>query len=214
MAMLKLNPENDGLHWELAGTPNDLDDFRALAMRGGKELDYAGTMDFIGVWLNHLREHGFGFKPGEPVFGIKADRSGPIHYLPGTIHELAEESGRLCKMLEAQAIAQEPKFGSARDSIPIPPNPQTSSVSESSPVRRMKRVDLSRYLDGANLTEKQHQCASLKWEYGLSISQIAKELAIHRKTVDEHIQSAQKKMDRSGQYDAVQKHLARFNLDD
>jgi DNA-binding NarL/FixJ family response regulator len=143
---------------------------------------------------------------------VKPDGSDPQHYLTGTIHELPKESARLCKMLEAKTVQEE----FAKGKIDSSPGTPLKAVEPpiTSPARRTKNVDLSRYLDGAKLTEKQYKCASLKWEYGLSVSQIAKELAIHRKTVGEHIQSAQNKMNRSGQYEAVKKHLARFNLDD
>lgn len=75
-------------------------------------------------------------------------------------------------------------------------------------ITRKKKVDLSRYLDTANLTEKQYECSSLRWEYGLSVSVIALELGRTRKTVDQHIQAAQAKMRSSGQYENVKKKLS------
>jgi DNA-binding CsgD family transcriptional regulator len=75
---------------------------------------------------------------------------------------------------------------------------------------RKKKVDLGRYLHTANLTEKQYECSSLRWEYGLSISDIAKELGRSRKAVDQHIHAAQAKMRLSGQYENVKKKLSQL----
>jgi DNA-binding CsgD family transcriptional regulator len=74
--------------------------------------------------------------------------------------------------------------------------------------RHEKKQDLSRYLDAAKLTDRQYQCASLRWEYGLAVSQIARELKRHRKTVDQHIHSAQAKMRSSGLNEKMQKRLS------
>lgn len=74
--------------------------------------------------------------------------------------------------------------------------------------RRAKKINLSRYLEEAHLTEKQYKCASLRWEYGQSVSQIARELKLHRKTVDQHIDSAQVKMRSFGLYEMVKKRLS------
>lgn len=74
----------------------------------------------------------------------------------------------------------------------------------------VKKQDLSRYLDVANLTEKQYQCASLRWEYNLSMSEIARRLQKHRATVAQHIQSAQTKMRSAGLYEKVKKRLSRI----
>ena len=90
--------------------------------------------------------------------------------------------------------------------------PQAQAVAPSDATRHAKRVkktDLSRYLEQARLTDKQYECASLRWEYGLSVSQIARELKIHRKTVDQHVESAQSKMRSTGLYEKLKRRLAR-----
>jgi DNA-binding CsgD family transcriptional regulator len=56
-----------------------------------------------------------------------------------------------------------------------------------------KKTDLSRYLDGSKLTDKQRECVSLQLEYGMPVAAIARRLGITRKTVDEHIAAANKK---------------------
>ena len=75
---------------------------------------------------------------------------------------------------------------------------------------RIKRAELSRYLDTANLTERQYECSSLKWEYGLDVSEIARELDVTRRTVDNHIRAAQVKIDASRKYEKRRKMLAQI----
>jgi RNA polymerase sigma factor (sigma-70 family) len=58
-----------------------------------------------------------------------------------------------------------------------------------------KKLDLSRYIVRAgNLTERQRECFSLRFERGLSISEIARKMGVHNKTVYEHIEQAKKKL--------------------
>jgi len=77
-----------------------------------------------------------------------------------------------------------------------------------------KKQDISRYLDIASLTDKQYQCASLKWEYSLSVSEIARQLHISRKTVGQHIEYAQRKMRSAGLYEKMKKGLSKVRLED
>ena len=55
-----------------------------------------------------------------------------------------------------------------------------------------KKADLSKYTDV--LTEKQAMAFSLKYEYGLQLSEIASRMAVDRKTAYEHIESANRKI--------------------
>jgi len=57
-----------------------------------------------------------------------------------------------------------------------------------------KQIALSRYMDQAQLTDRQRECLSLKVEYGLPVIAIAERLHIHRKTVDEHIEAANRRI--------------------
>jgi DNA-directed RNA polymerase specialized sigma24 family protein len=75
----------------------------------------------------------------------------------------------------------------------------------------VKKRDLSRFLDCAGLTERQHQCASLRWECELSVSAIARELNIRRITVDEHLKYARRKMEASGQYEKIRENFSEVN---
>jgi predicted DNA-binding protein (UPF0251 family) len=60
-----------------------------------------------------------------------------------------------------------------------------------------KERDYSEMFDAANLTDVQRETASLAWEYGLRPTQIAKRLGKHRKTVEECLAAARKKVDES-----------------
>lgn len=107
MATLNVDVETGRTHWTLAGEPTSMDEFNALAARGAREVTYQGGISLIDAWLNFLRENEPVFKPADPVIGMKADGSGPRHFLPGMIHEVATHSARLCKKLETRAIQQE-----------------------------------------------------------------------------------------------------------
>jgi len=60
-----------------------------------------------------------------------------------------------------------------------------------------KKLDLTSYLVRAGLTDRQYQCFSLRFEYGLKKSEIARRLSIDRRTVDEHIAAADVKIEKS-----------------
>ncbi|MBZ5532787.1 MAG: LuxR C-terminal-related transcriptional regulator [Acidobacteriia bacterium] len=74
-----------------------------------------------------------------------------------------------------------------------------------------KTADLSQYLDEAQLTDRQRECFSLKFEYGLRFSAIAHRLGISRKTVDEHIAAARRRMEWSKVKDKIKAKKARLN---
>ena len=57
-----------------------------------------------------------------------------------------------------------------------------------------QKADFSNYFDAARLTEKQRECASLRWEYALSVSEIARRLGKDRKTVQDLLAATKKKM--------------------
>lgn len=57
-----------------------------------------------------------------------------------------------------------------------------------------KQHDLSRHFDGVKLTDRQREIMSLRLEHGLPFAQIARRLGLHRRTVDEHYQRGQNKL--------------------
>jgi len=76
---------------------------------------------------------------------------------------------------------------------------------------RRKKRDLTRYLVGAGLTDRQYECISLRLEYGLNQSQIARRLGITRKTVIEHITAAEIKLERQGGKEKSDRNFAKTN---
>jgi predicted DNA-binding protein YlxM (UPF0122 family) len=62
-------------------------------------------------------------------------------------------------------------------------------------VRKNDLSQYSHYMD--NLTEKQRLAFSLKFEYALGLTQIASRMGIDRKTADEHIKAAVKKINQA-----------------
>jgi len=80
------------------------------------------------------------------------------------------------------------------------------------PVERgQKQQDLSKYLDGAQLTERQRECQSLRFEYGLSVADIAKRLGVNRTTVAEHLVAANRKLEKADARNRSAKNRAKVN---
>jgi DNA-binding CsgD family transcriptional regulator len=71
-----------------------------------------------------------------------------------------------------------------------------------------KKQDLGRYFHG--LTDRQHDCASLKWEHGLSDLDIARRLGLHHSTIQEHLEAARKRMEAARNSEKKQKVSAKF----
>ena len=71
-----------------------------------------------------------------------------------------------------------------------------------------KKTDLARYFDAADLTDRQRECASLKWEYGLPDRQIADRLDLHHKTVQESLNAAKKRLERDEKFKQALKRRA------
>jgi hypothetical protein len=58
-----------------------------------------------------------------------------------------------------------------------------------------KKTDLSQYMH--NLTERQHLAFSLKYEFGLGLSEIASRMGLDRKTAYEHLAAANRKINQA-----------------
>jgi DNA-binding CsgD family transcriptional regulator len=74
-----------------------------------------------------------------------------------------------------------------------------------------KQTDLSRYLEETELTDRQRECFSLKFEYGLTVTAIAERLQIARATVDEHIDAAERRLQLSSLKEKAKERRSRFN---
>jgi hypothetical protein len=72
-----------------------------------------------------------------------------------------------------------------------------------------KQTDLSQYFDAAELTERQRECASLKWEYGLGVTEIARRLGLgHHSTVQEVLKAVDTKLHRDENFKRALKRRA------
>jgi DNA-binding CsgD family transcriptional regulator len=71
-----------------------------------------------------------------------------------------------------------------------------------------KQTDLSRYFDETDLTERQRERASMKYEYHLSTAEIARRLDLHRSTVEESLDAVNKKLYRDEKFKQALKRRA------
>ena len=145
------------------------------------KLTQTGTVEALQQLLKELTQQ-------ERLAKELTDLQGPqlaISVFGRTDLEIAEE----IKPLRISAIASQQHV-----------MPEASTTAESVPLNRpieklpAKKNDLSRYLDEARLTDRQRECISLKLEYGLGVTAIAERLGISRKTVDEHIEAAERNL--------------------
>jgi len=125
-------------------------------------------------------------------------------------------------MAVARFFTQEAGPSQASPSLPFPPpapipSGQSEMPSEESKIQKparphetnaspshklpAKKTDLSRYFDGANLTEIQREVASLALEYSLPVAEIARHLHRDRKTIYEHLAAAKKRMEHSRSFE-------------
>jgi DNA-binding CsgD family transcriptional regulator len=114
---------------------------------------------------------------------------------------------RWMRRLESDAAACEYRIRAEQQSgnVSVSHSPESNTSRKAT---ERKILDLSRYLDVAGLTAKQYECASLKWEYGLSTLAIAKRLNRTRKTIDDHLRAAQRKVQSSGQSEQLRRKLS------
>ncbi len=130
--------------------------------------------------------------------------------------------GRWQRRLEIEAKECEhgerrEKLASARVSeSAVPPieTAQEASFSEKGSTRKRpglgpKKQDLSQYLDSAKLTQRQHECMSLCFEYDLKLTEIAHRLGIDRKTVEEHLALAKAKLEKQTARGRLQRNLSK-----
>lgn len=124
--------------------------------------------------------------------------------LPPALAHLSRETADLEKGLKAHydiEIAKikkeksEPRPSEGQAQIAPMPAKATADAPKSLDGLGQKRTDLSRYLEAADLTERQWECASMKYEYSLSIVEIARRLGIHRSTVQESLHAANKRLE-------------------
>lgn len=106
---------------------------------------------------------------------------------PGVLRELVQRQDGGVAMTLASHIRQRANATEAA----LAGGPESN---RSTRLPRKKR-DLSRLLDSVSLTEPQRDCYSLRLEYELTISEIARRRGVDRKVVRKHIAAAKRRID-------------------
>jgi Sigma-70, region 4 len=70
-----------------------------------------------------------------------------------------------------------------------------------------KKIDMSQYMH--KLTDKQQLAFSLKYEYGLGLTEIASRMEVDRKTAYEHIEAAKRKIDQTRSSEKSKAHRSK-----
>jgi DNA-directed RNA polymerase specialized sigma24 family protein len=130
--------------------------------------------------------------------------------MQGANHEVCRYVSR--DVAAAIALKVEAAHGFAHDYV-LALALAASSTSRAAKAGSLKKQqDMSQYLNGSELTDRQRQCASLKFEYALNLNQIAKRVGIHRTTVEEHIEAAKIKMQNARGAERRRNAVERSNL--
>jgi len=129
-------------------------------------------------------------KQADPLWRLWGGGQGPVERLGLSLqHDIPE--------IETQLILRKSRSISKTGLQAPPPSVNTSAKPSEPPALEKlpaKKQDLSSYLDRANLTDKQRDCFSLKFEYELTTTEIASRLGCSRANVDEHIAAAGRKL--------------------
>jgi len=126
------------------------------------------------------------------------------------LQRLQDEAARNeIKRKEELAVAEhERRMAEIRDHKVAEPLPSGQRDGKLPPKRHS--LDLDRY----DLTDRQHEVASLRWEHALSIAKIARRLGIHRSVVAEHLEAAKAKINQARSRDRSMKKHATVRPDD
>ena len=183
--------------WQISSgvSENFQERFRTLASRGAVALGCPERTDPEDYWLHSLLQDLLEHESNLLLAGKKDEG--------GLVLRVCEASATFCARLERRALslpstqAAPPKDDSSVNNNASQKLAKFNTGARLTSQLHSKESDLSRYLDHARLTTRQYECASLRWEYRLSISEISKKLGLHRSTVAEYIKAAQAKIDAS-----------------
>ncbi len=131
------------------------------------------------------------------VQGYDANNASQVEAIKSAAETLS--SGENIQALIGEVLGQqlqrlERRWAADMVRAPGPSEPEGRRLIEVDGLGR-KKIDLSRYM--VNLTDKQELAFSLKYEYELEVPEIASRMGIHRKTADEHIKAAFKKVEQA-----------------
>lgn len=114
--------------------------------------------------------------------------------------QLLQREVEVSKLGQAMRISQQQQTGAAAAGGNEPTKVPAAAGASESPLLKLPpmKQDLSKYLDNSGLTDRQRECLSLRYEYGLNKSKIAKRLGLHHETVREYLSRGEVKMNRQG----------------
>jgi DNA-directed RNA polymerase specialized sigma24 family protein len=165
--------------------------YKALATRAGIKLGAPEGFRPFEYWLEAVNRH-------------------------KTIWDLCEDSATFCSHLELKELEQSElerqELQSRRADGQAQTAPEPPEATADTPMGfdglGQKWMDLSRYFDAADLTERQRECASMRYEYRLSVTQIARRQGLHRKTVQESLHAGNKRLERDEKFKQALKRRA------
>lgn len=179
--------------WTLRAGPDAKfrDDFQEIATEAGIGLGPTEGIPPYAFWMRGL----FLDLWKKKMLGgsLRQTRKG------AAIRDVCNESAAFCSRLRTRALEAEAatiELGRLnRSAEPAEKKAAKPLASEKLPP---KKQDLSQYFDQAHLTDAQREAISLKLEYEMSVSAISRRLKINRKSVDERIAAAERKIQTSG----------------
>jgi predicted DNA-binding protein YlxM (UPF0122 family) len=122
--------------------------------------------------------------------------------------QLLERELRLSRLREGLARAPSLQIPSKLAPEPaVQPTPTGDAPKGFDRIGR-KESDLSQYFDAADLTERQRECASMKYEYGLALAEIASRLNAHHSTIQEALKAVEKRLQRDEKFKQALKRRA------
>lgn len=175
--------------------------------RQASEMELASWPDFrqFRNVLEKIKDHLIGPEQGESI----RQRLNEIRYSTfGGSPRPGDEDGRDRGLLRFEELA---------NALLSAPQKQRGSSPEDQHIDRplgKKSWDYTEYMAKGDLTERQRECYSLRFEYGLSESEIARRLKIHRSTVQQHIGRADVILKTADGKAKAQRHGAHYSRSD
>ena len=212
---------HDKWHWTISKGPDQSfrDRFTALATRAARHTCslYAPVFapQFLVVWLDRL--HGHLQKNNSPLLlaegnveTIKNACEASVSYCSWIENGEREKERKEVERLETKRKEAERRKAAALESHSMPKHAvqagPTAGAAKGYSGLGQKKTKLN--LDGASLTGRQHDCISMRSEYGLSLTEIGRRLGINRSTVEEHLAAANKRLERDQSFQRRRKRRA------
>jgi hypothetical protein len=147
--------------------------------------------------------------------GNMADDIGYLNFSDAwdAVRQLAQTNDALDQEKRIDSLWRTYPEAAEKLGLPKPPTSTLETRTAAAPrgfdgLGKKNKHDLSEYFDPAGLTERQRDCLSMKYEYELPITEIARRLNLDRKTVQEHIVAGGRRLARDSQWQKRAKRRA------